>query len=168
MITIFTLSEAEYVSLAAIVRALIPIQLGSEKLCSRDVTLHSAEGVFSFIIEELHGQNSAVSLKLKEALMSRLDESRQKTLIGLEKYTNNGEEHSRESRSSGRCDTNLGALPAKSVPLSAAKRLLIRLDDENGDEMFALPIPKKESLSLSLSLSQSTKIKAERQRYSRN
>ena len=40
------LSEAEYVSLAATVRALKPIQLGSDKLCSRDVTLLSTEGVF--------------------------------------------------------------------------------------------------------------------------
>ena len=40
------LREAEYVALAAIVRALKPIQLGSEQLCSLDVTLLSAEGVF--------------------------------------------------------------------------------------------------------------------------
>ena len=33
------LTEAEYVSLAVIVRALKPIQLGSEKHCSRDVAL---------------------------------------------------------------------------------------------------------------------------------
>ena len=82
-LTIFTLSEAEYVSLAAIVRAKKPIQLGSEKHCSRDVTHLSAEGVF-FIIEEFHEQNSAFSMKLKEALISRQDERRQKTLIGLE------------------------------------------------------------------------------------
>ena len=46
--------------------------------------------------------------------------------------------HSAESRSSGHSDTNLETLPTKSVHLSAAKRLLIRLYDENGDEMFAL------------------------------
>ena len=51
------LCEAEYVTLAAIVRALNPIQLGAEKLCSRDVTLFSAERVFCFIIEERHEQN---------------------------------------------------------------------------------------------------------------
>ena len=46
--------------------------------------------------------------------------------------------HSTESRSSEHSDTKLEALPAKIVFLSAAKRLLIRLYDENGDEMFAL------------------------------
>ena len=41
------LSEAEYVALhAAIVHALKPIQLVSEKLCSQDVALHRAEGDF--------------------------------------------------------------------------------------------------------------------------
>ena len=67
------LSEAQYVALAAILRALKPIQLGPEKLCRRDVTFLTAEGVF-FIIEELHEQNSAFSLKLKEALISILNE----------------------------------------------------------------------------------------------
>ena len=75
------LSEAEYVALAAIVRALTPIQLSYEKFCGRVVTLLSAEGVFSFIFEEPHEQNSAFSLKLKEALTSRLSERRQKTRI---------------------------------------------------------------------------------------
>ena len=93
------LSEAEYVALAAIVRALKPIQLGSKNLCSRDVTLLSAEGVFSFIIEELHGQNSAFSLKFKEALISRLSERRQITLLGLARYIKNLDMHSTENRS---------------------------------------------------------------------
>ena len=83
------LSEAEYVALAAIVCALKPIKLGYEKLCSRNVTLLSAEGVFSSIIEELHEEKSAFSLKLKEALISRLNEGRQKTLIGLVNYIEN-------------------------------------------------------------------------------
>ena len=91
--------EAEYVALAAIVRTLKPIQLDSE-LCSRDVTLFIAKGVFSFIIEELHDKNSAFSLTLKEASISRLNERRQKTLTELVKYIINGKMHSTESRSS--------------------------------------------------------------------
>ena len=70
------LSEAECVVLAAIAGALKPTQLGSEELCSRDVTLLSVEGVFTFTIEELHEQNSAFSLQLKEAIISRLSERR--------------------------------------------------------------------------------------------
>ena len=59
------LIEAEYVALAAIIRALKPIKLGSENLCSWDVANHSAERVFSFIIVQLHEQNCAFSLKLE-------------------------------------------------------------------------------------------------------
>ena len=81
------LSGAEYVALAAIAGALKPIKFGSEKLCSRDMTLLSVEGVFTFTIEELHEQNSAFSLQLKEAIISRLDETRQKTLIWIVKCT---------------------------------------------------------------------------------
>ena len=116
------------------------------------MTLHSAEGLFYFIIEELHGQNSAYSLKLKEALISRLNKRRQKTLIRLTKYIKNGKIHSTVSRSSGHSDTNLETLPAKSVLLSAAKRLFIRLYDENGDEMFALSDSEQEGVSHSQSV----------------
>ena len=78
----------------------------------------------------------AFLLELKEALISRLNEGRQETLIWLMKHIANGKMHSTESRSSGHSDTSLEALPVKSVLLSAAKRLLIRLCDEDGDETF--------------------------------
>ena len=68
-----------------------------------------------------------------------------------------------ESRSSGHSDNILQALPAKSVPLTAAKQLLILIYDENCDEMFAVFYPKE-----CLTLIQSTKIKAEQQRCSIN
>ena len=129
-----TLSEAEYVVLAAIVRALKPIQLSYEKLCSRDVTLLSAEGAFSFTLRNFMNK----TLKWLEALISRLNERRHKTIICLVKYIIKWKMHSTESRSSGHSDTNLEALPAKSVLSSAEKRLLIHLYDENGDEVIAL------------------------------
>ena len=59
--------------------------------------------------------------------------------------------HSAESRSSGHSDTDLEVLPAKSVPLSAAKRLLVRLHDENADEMSSLSDSKEEGVSHSQS-----------------
>ena len=102
------------------VRAFKPIQLGSEKLCSQDVTLLSAEGVFSFIIEELHEQN-CLFIEIEKSINIYSKRKMAKTLIGLVKYIKNGEKHSTESRSSGHSDTNLEALPAKSVLLSAAK-----------------------------------------------
>ena len=61
--------------------------------------------------------------------------------------------------SSGHSDTNLEAFPAKSVLLSAAKRHIIRLYDENGDEMFTLSdsdgVSHSQSLSDSDGVSQS-------------
>ena len=68
------LSEAMHVAHAAIDHSMKPIHLGSEKFCCLDVTLLSVYGACSFIIDEIHEQNSAFSLKLKEALISRLSE----------------------------------------------------------------------------------------------
>ena len=55
--------------------------------------------------------------------------------------------HSTESRSSGHGDTNLESLTVKSVFLSAAKRLHIRVYGENGDEMIALSDSDVEGVS---------------------
>ena len=49
---------------------------------------------------------TSTSLKLKEELISRLNERRQNTPIGLAKYITNGKICSTESRSSGHSDTN--------------------------------------------------------------
>ena len=98
---------------------------------------------------------TAFSLKLKEALISRLSGRSQKTLIGSVKYMKNGKMHSTESRSSGHRDTNLEALPARSVLLSTAKRFLIRLYNENGDKMFASSDSEGVSHSQSVSPDQS-------------
>ena len=108
------LNETEYVALAAIIHALKPIQLGSEKLCNQDVTLLSGEGVFSLFIEELHEQSSAFSLKLDEALISRLSKGRQKALIGLVKCIKMGKCILQKGDHQD-SHTNLEALPAKSV-----------------------------------------------------
>ena len=92
------LNEAEYVALAAIVRALKPIQLGCEKLCCRDVTLLSPEGDFSFIIEELHEQNSDYSLKLNDALIPGLCERIFKSTNRVSKMHKNMKIQSAKSR----------------------------------------------------------------------
>ena len=158
------LSESEYVALSPIVHVLKPIQLGSEKRCSQEVTLLRAKGVVSFIIEEPYEQNSASSLKLKEALIvSRLNERIKKTLISLIKYIKNGKMHSTESLSSGHIDTSLEALPAKSVLLSAAKDFLFTFMMKAVTKCLFYPIPKE-----CLILSQLTQIKAEQQCHSRN
>ena len=58
----------------------------------------------------------------------------------VSKTQKNEKMHSTERRLSGRSDTNLDALTAKCVLLSAAKRLLIPLYDESGEEMFVLSV----------------------------
>lgn len=45
------ISGIEFEQLDIIVRSLIPIRIGAEKLCSRDSTLLTAETIFSFMIE---------------------------------------------------------------------------------------------------------------------
>ncbi|GFU61820.1 uncharacterized protein TNCV_4564661 [Trichonephila clavipes] len=42
-----------------------PVKIGLEKLCSRNATLLTAEGVFSFVIVELNEQNSEFGENMK-------------------------------------------------------------------------------------------------------
>ena len=141
------LSEAEYIAHAAIVCALKPIQLSSEKHCSRDVKLASAEAVLLSSLRNFMNKTVS-SLKLKDALISRLNKRTQKNTNRVSKIHKNG----KCIRSSGHSDTNLEALPAKNVLLSAAKQLLIHFYDENGDEMFALSDSEEEGVSQSQSV----------------
>ena len=76
--------------------------------------------------------------------------------------------HSTESRSSGHSDANLEALSAKSVLLSAAKRLLIRLYDENGDELSAVSDSEEVSVSVCRLRSKSNSVAVREIRESNN
>ncbi|GFU17586.1 uncharacterized protein TNCV_3989081 [Trichonephila clavipes] len=49
--------NVEFETVTTIVKGLKPVKIGLEKLCSRNATLLTAEGVFSFVIGELNEQN---------------------------------------------------------------------------------------------------------------
>ncbi|GBL71227.1 hypothetical protein AVEN_191831-1 [Araneus ventricosus] len=52
------LANVEFETLTATVAGLKPVNIGLGKLCSRNATLLTAEGVFTFIIGELDKQSS--------------------------------------------------------------------------------------------------------------
>ncbi|GFX51543.1 uncharacterized protein TNCV_5012471 [Trichonephila clavipes] len=71
--------------------SLKPVKIGLEKLYSRNATLLTAEGVFSFIIErfvieELNEQNSEFAKSMKYSLIERINERHSVNLIGLMQY----------------------------------------------------------------------------------
>ncbi|GFW73172.1 uncharacterized protein TNCV_483981 [Trichonephila clavipes] len=49
--------NVEFETMTTIVAGLKPVKIGLEKLCSRNATLLTAEGVFSSVIGELNEQN---------------------------------------------------------------------------------------------------------------
>ncbi len=124
-------SEAENVAVNNIVRALKPVEVGSVNLCSRDSTLLSAEGVFSFIFQELNGQDTVFSKKIRDALIYRLNERRQKGLVGLLKYIKTGK-NDKVNRA-----YDLQPLPNTSALLVTAKHLVTRLTGKNDE--IAMP-----------------------------
>ncbi|GFW42709.1 uncharacterized protein TNCV_472991 [Trichonephila clavipes] len=55
--------NVEFETVTTIVKGLKPVKNGLEKLCNRNTTLLTAEGVFSFVIGELKEQNSEFARK---------------------------------------------------------------------------------------------------------
>lgn len=119
------ITDREYTALNDIVLALQPVKAGAERLCSRDATLLSAEGVFTFIINELNElieQNSVFAKKMKESLINRINERRSTTLVGLLQYLNAGQRYNIHASILG-----LPTFPKKSSLVSFAKKMLSRL-----------------------------------------
>ncbi|GFX19514.1 uncharacterized protein TNCV_2074231 [Trichonephila clavipes] len=85
--------NVEFETVTTIVKALKPVKIGLEKLCSRNATLLTADGVFSFIIREFNEQNSEFAKNMKYTLIQRIDERRNVNLIGLMRYLNFGRKY---------------------------------------------------------------------------
>ncbi|GFV83219.1 uncharacterized protein TNCV_1899461 [Trichonephila clavipes] len=51
------MANVEFETVTTIVAGLKPVKISLEKLCCRNATLLTAEGVFSFVIGELNEQN---------------------------------------------------------------------------------------------------------------
>ncbi|GFV67528.1 uncharacterized protein TNCV_4622081 [Trichonephila clavipes] len=71
--------NVEFETVTTIVKGLKLVKIGLEKLCSRNATLLTAEGVFSFVIGELNEQNSEFAKEMKYSLIKEL--MRDATLI---------------------------------------------------------------------------------------
>lgn len=126
------ITDREYTALNDIVLALQPVKAGAERLCSRDATLLSAEGVFTFIINELNElieQNSIFAKKMKESLINRINERRSTTLVGLLQYLNAGQRYKKKKKTYNIHASILGlpTFPKKSSLVSFAKKMLSRL-----------------------------------------
>ncbi|GFX82616.1 uncharacterized protein TNCV_1192911 [Trichonephila clavipes] len=70
-----------------------PLQTSKKFLRCRNVTLLTAEGVFSFVIGELKEQNSEFAKNMKYSLIQRTNEIRNVNLIGLMQYLNFGRKY---------------------------------------------------------------------------
>ncbi|GFX45188.1 uncharacterized protein TNCV_3432361 [Trichonephila clavipes] len=85
--------NVEFETVTTIVKGLKPVKIGLEKLCSRNATLLTAEGVFSFVIGELNKQNSEFAKNMKYSLIQRINERRNVNLRGLMQYLNFGRKY---------------------------------------------------------------------------
>lgn len=116
------LSSEEIEVLQKMSEALKPIQLASDKLCSRDATLLTAEGIFSFLFKQLEKNQNQFSKDLLSALKFRIEERSNHDVISLLKYLN-------DSRylSDNPCDS----FPLREKLILESKTLLRRLFHES-------------------------------------
>ena len=115
------ISEYEFGALHDVRNALLPIKLGSDKLCHRQSTLITAETVFSFIISELDKQQSDFAKRLLNAFIARLSSRANKNLVSVALYLSYAKKYSTHH------DAKLAPLISKSAVISASKKLFSRL-----------------------------------------
>lgn len=63
-----------------------PVKMGVESLCKRDTTLIKADGIFIFMMDQLSKQETPLSLEMRDAIVSRFTERRQKNLVSLYRW----------------------------------------------------------------------------------
>lgn len=83
-----SVSEREIEAFSSVVSSLHPIKLAVERLSHRDATLLPAEGVFTFILNELNALETSFSNELIQSVQKRFQQRRDKNLIGLLMYLN--------------------------------------------------------------------------------
>ncbi|GFY18677.1 uncharacterized protein TNCV_2399011 [Trichonephila clavipes] len=87
------MANVEFETVTSIVASLNAVKIGLEKLCSRNATLLTAGGVFSFVMGELNEQNSEFEKNMKHSLSQRINERRNVNLIGLMQYLSFGRKY---------------------------------------------------------------------------
>lgn len=117
-----SMSSNELEVVNEIIKTLRPVKLGMERLGKRDTNLLSAEAILKFIISELTEVQTPFSFRMKSTIQWRIQERRNKSLVGLLKFLNNSENYEVPN------ETNSDLpLPEKSELADIAKKLLERL-----------------------------------------
>ena len=91
----FNIDEHEILLFQEIVKTLKPVAMGAEALGSEKKTLLDAEGIFKFILDELPSAEedsvySVFRIQMRERIITRIDQSREASLIEVLKYLKQG------------------------------------------------------------------------------
>ncbi|GFT71633.1 BED-type domain-containing protein [Trichonephila clavipes] len=121
----------------------MPVKIGLEKLCSRNATLLTAEGVFSFVIGELNGQNSEFAKNMKYSLIQRINERRNVNLIGLMQYLNFGRKYEAAAVTG-----DISRLPGKNCLVRQAQMIGTRLFCEEEESISKSSHSEEESIEI--------------------
>ncbi|GFX10524.1 uncharacterized protein TNCV_2583461 [Trichonephila clavipes] len=135
--------NVEFETVTTIVKGLKPVKIGLGKLCSRNATLLTAEGVFSFVIGELNEQNSEFAKNMKYCLIQRINERRNVNLIGLMQYLNFGRNYEAAAVTG-----DISRLPGKNCLVRQAQMIGTRLLCEEEESISNSSHSKEESMEL--------------------
>lgn len=120
------LDKEEVTAIQHLVSSLQPVKAGAEKLGNRNSTLLSSEGIFQFVLNELDSQDTAISKMIRQCLIQRINERRNKNLVGFMKYLQSGKKYQKHC-------TSFAALPSKASLALTGKKMMARLFDQPQD-----------------------------------
>ncbi|GFS82335.1 uncharacterized protein TNCV_3340501 [Trichonephila clavipes] len=129
--------NVEFETVTTIAADLKPVKIGLEKLCSRNATLLTAEGVFSFVIGELNEQNSEFAKKYEIFTNSK------NSLIGLMQYLNFGRKYEAAAVTG-----DISLLPGKNCLVRQAQMIGTRLFCEEEESISNSSHSEEESIEI--------------------
>ncbi|GFX86202.1 uncharacterized protein TNCV_2560841 [Trichonephila clavipes] len=135
--------NVEFETVTTIVKGLKPVKIGLEKVCSRNATLLTAEGVFSFVIGELNEQNSEFAKNMKYSLIQRINERLNVNLIGLMQYLNFGRKYKAAAVTG-----DISRLPGKNCLIRQAQMIGTRLFCEKEESISNSSHSEEESMEI--------------------
>ncbi|GFX27899.1 uncharacterized protein TNCV_3083221 [Trichonephila clavipes] len=135
--------NVEFETVTTIVKGLKPVKIGLEKLCSRNATLLTAEGVFSFVIGELNEQNSEFAKNMKYSLIQRINDRRNVNLIGLMQYLNFGRKYEAAAVTG-----DISRLPGKNCLVRQAQMIGTRLFCEEEESISNSSHSEEENIEI--------------------
>ena len=141
------LSNSEFEVVKTVLLCMLPIKTGAESLGCRKMTLFSSEAVFHFMLEELKEVQSELSGKMRESLITRINQRRNVFLIGAISYLQLGSKY-QPNREVG---LGLSKLPSKTAIREYLKTQSNRLSEKSespkstscaDEETTDPPVPK--------------------------